>query len=63
MGANADSPRCINSEVTGVAGRPPDAALIEWTANRIAEVRSSAEGREGVAAFLQKRKPNWLLEN
>ena len=27
----------------------------------IADIRASEEGREGVQAFLQKRKPNWLL--
>jgi len=29
------------------------------TAQRIAEIRASDEGKEGVAAFLEKRKPNW----
>jgi methylglutaconyl-CoA hydratase len=29
------------------------------TARRIADARASAEGKEGVAAFLEKRKPNW----
>ena len=35
-------------------------ALISDTAERIAAVRASDEGREGVRAFLEKRKPNWL---
>ncbi|MCO7226845.1 enoyl-CoA hydratase/isomerase family protein [Pleionea sp. CnH1-48] len=34
--------------------------LIRETAQRIADIRASAEGREGVTAFLEKRKPNWL---
>jgi methylglutaconyl-CoA hydratase len=29
------------------------------TARRIAERRASAEGREGVAAFFARRKPEW----
>lgn len=33
--------------------------MIRDTARRIAEIRSSAEGREGVAAFLEKRRPRW----
>jgi methylglutaconyl-CoA hydratase len=37
-----------------------DAALRDWTAGRIAEMRAGAEGREGVKAFLEKRKPNWV---
>jgi methylglutaconyl-CoA hydratase len=29
------------------------------TARAIAEARASVEGREGLAAFLEKRQPNW----
>ncbi|MCO6442276.1 MAG: enoyl-CoA hydratase/isomerase family protein [Nitrococcus mobilis] len=36
-----------------------DAALIEETARRIAEQRASSEAKEGVSAFLEKRKPDW----
>ena len=43
-----------------VAGQPIDDSTLEETAQRIAQVRSSPEGREGLAAFLEKRKPNWL---
>lgn len=35
--------------------------LIADTARRIGEIRVSPEGREGVAAFLDKRKPSWLI--
>ncbi len=45
--------------IAAVVGRPADAALRADTAARIARVRATAEGREGVAAFLEKRKPNW----
>jgi methylglutaconyl-CoA hydratase len=45
--------------IRAVAGRPVDRALVEYTAELIADVRASAEGREGVAAFLEKRKPGW----
>ncbi|RZA30993.1 MAG: enoyl-CoA hydratase/isomerase family protein, partial [Lysobacteraceae bacterium] len=40
--------------------QPVDDALLLDTANRIAEIRASMEGREGVASFLEKRKPTWL---
>jgi len=30
------------------------------TAEIIADIRQSAEGQEGMAAFLEKRKPNWV---
>ncbi len=45
--------------IAAVAGRPIDAAVIEDTARRIAERRTHAEAREGIAAFLEKRKPDW----
>ena len=35
-------------------------ALIDDTAQRIAEIRVSPEGRDGIASFLEKRKPGWL---
>ena len=43
-----------------VTGRAIDATLIAHTVEGIADIRASAEGREGVQAFLQKRKPSWL---
>lgn len=46
--------------VREVVGQPVDDALLADTANRIAEIRASMEGREGVASFLEKRKPTWL---
>lgn len=44
-----------------VAGQPIDAATVEETALRSANVRASAEGKEGLAAFLEKRKANWIV--
>ena len=40
-------------------GRPVDAALGDETGRRIAMRRASAEGREGLTAFLDKRAPAW----
>jgi methylglutaconyl-CoA hydratase len=54
-GAQAASKALIHA----VAGRPIDDAVIADTAARIAAVRASDEGREGVAAFLDKRPPGW----
>ncbi|MBI1731470.1 MAG: enoyl-CoA hydratase/isomerase family protein [Gammaproteobacteria bacterium] len=42
-----------------VAGRPIDSDLIARTSRRIADIRSSPEGREGLSAFLDKRPPAW----
>jgi methylglutaconyl-CoA hydratase len=45
--------------IADVAGRPVDAGLRAETARRIAKLRAGAEAREGVSAFLEKRKPRW----
>jgi methylglutaconyl-CoA hydratase len=41
-------------------GGPVSDALIDDTAQRIAEIRVSLEGREGIGSFLEKRRPKWL---
>jgi methylglutaconyl-CoA hydratase len=46
--------------VVDVAGREISAELIEDTCERIAHIRVSQEGQEGLGAFLNKRKPGWL---
>jgi len=49
----------IKALIRAVAGRRPDDALVAETAQRIAEIRGSPEGKEGIAAFLEKRKASW----
>ena len=49
----------IKALIRAVAGRPLDAALMDDTARRIAEIRASPEGKEGIASFLEKRKASW----
>jgi methylglutaconyl-CoA hydratase len=49
--------------VREVAGRPIDDVLVADTAERIASIRCSEDGREGVRAFLDKRKPRWVIEH
>jgi methylglutaconyl-CoA hydratase len=51
--------RACKRLVHDVAGREISAALRDDTARRIADIRASAEGREGVQAFLSKRDPAW----
>ncbi len=55
-GAQAESKALIRM----IAGQPIDESTVEETAQRITRARSSPEGKEGLAAFLEKRKPNWI---
>lgn len=48
--------------IKAVANRPITPEVILDTAQRIARVRASAEGKEGMAAFLEKRKPSWIAK-
>ena len=52
--------RSCKQLIADVDGREIDDALIGKTVESIADIRASDEGREGVQAFLQKRKPSWL---
>lgn len=52
--------RACKRLVQDVAGLPISDALRAETAQRIAGIRASGEGREGVQSFLDKRKPSWL---
>lgn len=53
--------RLAKNLVDEVQGRDIDAAVLEHTARAIAHRRASAEGREGVKAFLERRRPSWRL--
>lgn len=60
----ANSPNAVREAkqlVRDVVGQPVDIVLLDDTSKRIAHIRSSSEGREGVASFLEKRKPDWLI--
>lgn len=61
LSASPNALRACKKLVQNVAEREIDAELIAATVEGIADIRASAEGREGVQSFLQKRKPSWLL--
>ena len=54
-----DAHRRAKALIDAVAGRPIDQALADDVARRIAAARASDDGREGIAAFLEKRPPSW----
>ena len=62
MATSAPAGTAAKQLVRDVAGRPIDEALVADTAERIAQIRSTDDGREGIASFLGKRKPRWLAE-
>ena len=45
--------------IRAIANQPVDETLLTDTAHRIAELRATPEAREGLAAFLDKRRPDW----
>ena len=58
-----NSPNAIISAkqlIQHVVNNPINSDLIEETAKRIADIRISPEGQEGLSAFLEKRSPKWL---
>ncbi len=62
LGLLANGPQAMAAAkalVSRVARAPLDDALVAHTAERIASLRTSAEGQEGLSAFLEKRPPAW----
>src|SRR5690606_10771289 len=49
--------------VFAVSHKAIDGEVIEDTARRIADIRVGAEGQEGLSAFLNKRRANWIPGN
>ncbi len=62
----ANSPAAVKAAkalIFTVANQPTTQALIDETSRRIAQIRVSSEGQEGLSAFLQKRTPAWQLND
>ncbi|MEO8600543.1 MAG: enoyl-CoA hydratase/isomerase family protein [bacterium] len=60
----SNSPNAVRQAkrlVREVGGKSISSILIADTVEGIAQIRASEEGREGVSAFLEKRKPSWLM--
>ena len=50
----------IKKMIPEVAGSRINDALLEMTAQRIAEIRTTPEAQEGLSAFLEKRRASWV---
>ncbi|MBM3583022.1 MAG: enoyl-CoA hydratase/isomerase family protein [Alphaproteobacteria bacterium] len=59
LAGGTDAHAEVKRLVRAVHGRAVDDDLVALTAASIADARAGAEGREGVAAFVEKRKPSW----
>jgi len=58
----ANSPAAVSAAkqlALDIDQQPLNANTRRVTIERIAEIRVSAEGQEGLSAFLEKRAPNW----
>ena len=60
LGNGPEAVRAAKDLIVNVAGEEITAELVEDTCARIAHIRVSREGQEGLSAFLDKRKPSWL---
>ncbi len=61
--ALASAPSAVEAAkrlVAHVAGRPLERSVLEDSARRYAQQSSTDDAREGVAAFLEERKPGWF---
>lgn len=59
----ANGPEAVTAAkqlVFDVAGKPIDQQLIDATCETIAAIRVSEQGQEGLQAFLERRKPQWI---
>ena len=59
LGAGPKAVQAAKSLVHDIGGQPISPDVIDLTATRIAALRATPEAREGLGAFLEKRKPSW----
>ena len=63
LAGGPEAHRAAKSLIAAVADRPIDKAVLEDVAARIATTRASEEGKEGISAYLEKRRPAWDRRN
>ena len=62
VGGGREAQSKIKDLIRTVAAGPADDTMIAETARRFAKIRASAEAQEGLASFLEKRKPAWVKQ-
>ena len=63
LSAGPKAVRAAKSLIFSVAGKEIDDLVMRDTAQRIAQQRAGAEAKEGLSAFLDKRKPAWFSDS
>ncbi len=48
--------------IRNISKEPINKDMLHYTAKCISDIRATAEGKEGINAFLAKRKPSWVTE-
>lgn len=61
-GNGPEAMRAAKDLIFAVSHKPIEKDVIDDTAHRIADIRVGEEGQEGLNAFLNKRKANWVPE-
>jgi methylglutaconyl-CoA hydratase len=59
---SSEAVKAAKQLIIDIDGRPVTEELMQLTSERIGDIRASEEGIEGLAAFLEKRKPSWVNE-
>ena len=62
MTSGPDAMSACKQLIYNISNKTDFEDIQDYTASTIAELRAAAEGQEGMASFLEKRKPNWVKE-
>ena len=57
---SAEAVKAAKQMIFDIEGKPVTEAIMQMTSESIADIRASEEGKEGLSAFLEKRKPDWV---
>ena len=57
---SAEAVKAAKQMIFAVEGKPVTGEIMQMTSESIADIRASEEGKEGLSAFLEKRKPSWI---
>ena len=63
MSSGPDAMAACKKLLYSISNKMEFEEFIDYTSRLIAELRASKEGQEGMASFLEKRKPNWIKQN